>query len=231
MFHLVRAATLVILIVGLHVCGATAQAKSQREMVAEIMSWWAGQYDNYRQLNFDTSWRRPGTAITPEITQSGRRIVATVLDAPQLGDAVLYFEEYRDERPGIANRQRVTVLRWDDKTKRVRAVQHFFAPGLSYDRDSLGPDSIAKMTKDEFFFQPGCDLYFRWDEHNQRYMGGMLPRSCVYEHEVDGMVYAEFDMLLWPDQLWYRDRSRRVVNDTIRGEIDGFNWLRFEKRE
>ena len=56
-----------------------------------------------------------------------------------------------------------------------------------------------------------------------------MPRTCEYEHPGDGMVYAEFDMILWPNALWYRDRSRRVANHTIRGEIDGFNWLRFDK--
>lgn len=209
---------------------ARAETKSPGDMVREVALWWAGSYDNTRQFEFDAAWRRGELAAVPELTQSKRRIVTTRLDAPHLGDQVIYFEEYRAERPGIANRQRVTAITWDEKTSSVRAVQHFFAAGLSYDRATLSPDAVATFAKERFYFQPGCDLYFRWDDKNKRYTGGMMPKTCVYEHEVDGMVYAEFDMLLWPDQLWYRDRSKRVLNDTIRGEIDGFGWLRFEKR-
>ena len=34
-----------------------------------------------------------------------------------------------------------------------------------------------------------------------------------------------------PNQLWYRDRSIKLMNNKIRGEIDGFSWLLFDKRD
>ncbi len=38
-------------------------------------------------------------------------------------------------------------------------------------------------------------------------------------------------MLLYADQLWYGDRSLRVRDGSVRGEIDGFSWLLFDRRE
>jgi hypothetical protein len=205
-----------------------AHAKTSAEMAQEMAAWWVGAYDNTRQVAADAVWVRAGEKL-PELVRDGRRIVAVKLEAPQLGEHVIYFEEYRASQPGIANRQRVTILKWDEAAQAVRSLQYFFKAGPAYERKPLDPAAVAKMKAEEFTHQAPCDLYFKWDEAHGRYKGGMLPRTCTYEQGVDGVVYAEFDMMLWPDRLWYRDRSKRVVNDSIRGEIDGFNWLRFDK--
>ena len=63
-----------------------------------------------------------------------------------------------------------------------------------------------------------------------RWRGSMDPMACKYPQGSDGIVYAEFDMLLQPDGLWYRDRSIRTRDGSIRGEIDGFSWLLFDRR-
>jgi len=46
---------------------------------------------------------------------------------------------------------------------------------------------------------------------------------------VDGEVCAEFAMLLSEGQHWYRDRSLRLSDGSIRGEVDGFSWLLFDR--
>jgi CpeT/CpcT family (DUF1001) len=207
----------------------TPQTKTPSEMLKEIAAWWPGQYSTQRQVAADAAWARPNAKPTPELTTVARRIMAVQLDAPQLGENVIYFEEFRATEPEVAARQRVTALVWDESTASVRSLQYFFKSGPAYDRKAMPAAQVAKMTKDDFVHQAPCDVYFKWEPDHQRYKGGMLPRSCEYEHPGDGLVYAEFDMILWPDALWYRDRSRRVANHTIRGEIDGFIWLRFDK--
>jgi hypothetical protein len=86
------------------------------------------------------------------------------------------------------------------------------------------------MSRDDFnLSRPFCDLWFTWEGEHDRYRGAMQPRTCVSEPETDGMVTAEFEMLLHGSELWYRDRSIKV-DGTIRGEIDGFSWLLFTRR-
>lgn len=132
-------------------------------------------------------------------------------------------------KSGKAHRQRVVSLEWDAKRGQVRARQLFFR-GARYDREALDPARVAKMTCDEFnLARPFCDLWFTWEREYDRYRGAMQPRTCVSEHETDGMVTAEFEMLLYGSELWYRDRSIKV-DGTIRGEIDGFSWLLFTRR-
>jgi hypothetical protein len=196
------------------------------QMIAEIAERWRGEFDNHAQVRANVERGGPQGA---ELTREKREMQVVRLDAPQIGRTVLYFEEYRGTQPGTAHRQRVVSLVFDPKMRQVRAEQYFFREGPAYDRKPLAAAKVAKMQPTDFRRQPNCDLYFTWEAANKRYRGAMLPRTCVYEHEIDGWVYAEFEMLLYPEELWYRDRSMRVMNGTIRGEVDGFSWLLFTR--
>jgi hypothetical protein len=200
--------------------------KSPETMIAEISRWWAGGYNNHKQVQLNTSIEAP---IAPEITQTKRVFNAEILNAPQLGNTVVYFQEFMGENAKTANRQRVMTLEWDEKTGTVRGRQHFFKGGPTYEREPKAASDVARLNKSDFNLISGCDLYFKWDAKNQRYQGSMAPRTCVYEHETDGMVYAEYDMLLWAEQWWYRDRSVKIRDNTERGAIDGFQYIRFTK--
>ncbi len=201
-------------------------APSPDRQIREIAERWVGDFDNHLQVR---SNRERGGARGPELSLERREMKVVRLDAPQLGKNVLFFEEYRAASPGKAHRQRVVSLEWDDKRAQVRARQFFFR-GARYDRDPLDPARVAKMSRDDFnLSRPFCDLWFTWEGEHDRYRGAMQPRTCVSEHETDGMVTAEFEMLLHGSELWYRDRSIKV-DGTIRGEIDGFSWLLFTRR-
>ena len=206
----------------------SAQAKTPDEMIAEIAELWTGSFNNHRHIALNAQWGGPKA---PEISDETREMEVWRMDMPELGDTVLYFEEYRATEPGKAHRQRVTALTWDEKYGQVRAIQYFFRQGPGYDRSLLPPEQVAKMSRSDFDHVARCDLFFIWDEANQRYQGSMKRYACTYDHVTSGMVFAEFDMLLYPDQLWYRDRSIKLSDNEIRGEIDGFSYLRFDRME
>jgi hypothetical protein len=111
----------------------------------------------------------------------------------------------------------------------VKAEQLFFREGPTYDRPLLPADQVAVLGEEAFIRYPGCDLLFRFEPEHDRWRGAMRPGTCRYHHPQDGEVYAEFAMLLPVDQLWYRDRSLRLSDGGIRGEVDGFSWLLFDR--
>ncbi|MCU0757876.1 MAG: CpcT/CpeT family chromophore lyase [Steroidobacteraceae bacterium] len=201
-------------------------APTTQAMIEQIATRWTGSFDNHRQVAANLE---RGAPAAPELTRERRTMQVLRLDSPQLGEVVLYYEEFRDTQPGKAHRQRVVSLVADAASGQVRAKQLFFDQGPAYDREPLTSAAVAKLPPSSFRHEANCDLYFTWQAAQQRYRGSMRPRTCVYPHPVDGMVYAEFDMLLYPDQLWYRDRSLRVADGSIRGEIDGFSWLLFDR--
>jgi hypothetical protein len=194
--------------------------------IAEIAARWTGEFNNHRQVDANIARGEPAA---PELTRERRDMRVYRIQAPQIGKTVLFYEEFRATQPGLANRQRVVSLVLDTTSQRIRAEQWFFKTGPTYDRKPLDPAGVSKLTREQFTRHPTCDLYFDFEPNGQRYRGGMLPKACVYEHPGDGMVVADFEMLLYPTQLWYRDRSIRVSNGTVRGEIDGFSWLLFDR--
>ncbi len=201
--------------------------KTTEMMIQEIAESWVGQYDNHRQVANNIAL---GDQVAPEMTREKREMKVLRLDAKQFGEVVLYLEEFRETNPQVAHRQRVMGLIYDKEQKKVRVKQFFFKTGGTYDRKPLAAEIVAKMPLESFDYIDKCDLFIDFEVKNNRYRGSMLCKTCVYDHPIDGKVYAEYDMLLFKNQLWYRDRSMKVADGCIRGEIDGFSWLRFDKK-
>lgn len=197
------------------------------ESIAAILALWQGEFDNGRQVA--ASLARGGPAA-PELPRERRWLSVQRLEAPQLGEAVLYLQEFRASRPALAQRQRVLALVWEEERQAVRAQQLFFASGPTYDRPPLAAETVAGLPPEAFVRHPGCDLFFEWEEEHRRWRGAMLPGACRYCHPGDGEVAAEYAMLLQEGQFWYRDRSLRVADGSVRGEVDGFSWLLFDRR-
>ncbi len=193
-----------------------------------IAARWQGSFHNRRQVAAHVA--RGGPAA-PELTRELRTMVVERLQAPQLGEVVLYFQEFRASAPHLAHRQRVVVLRQDQDRGAVRAEQLFFRGGPTYDRPPLAASLAADLGPEAFDRHPGCDLFFAAEPALDRFRARMDPGACRYSHPQDGEVCAEFEMVLHPDQLWYRDRSLRLADGSVRGEIDGFSWLLFDRAE
>lgn len=202
------------------------------DAIAAIATAWEGRWSNQRQVEAN---RQRGGPVAPELTQELRDMRVMRLDAPQLGDVVLFFEESKQSVPGLVHRQRVVSLEPvdhpcdTDGDAVVIAKQLFFRSGPTYDRPPLQAADVAELGAAEFRREPGCDLLFSWESQLQRWRGSMRPCACQYHHPSSGLVYAEFAMLLLPDQLWYRDRSLKLPDHSIRGEVAGFSWLLFDR--
>lgn len=193
-----------------------------------IAARWQGSFHNRRQV---AATLARGGPEAPELTRELRTMEVERLQAPQLGELVLYFQEFRASAPQLAHRQRVVVLRQDPGRGAVRAEQLFFRGGPTYDRPPLAATQVQTLGPEAFDRHPGCDLFFEAEPALDRFRARMDPGACRYRHPQDGEVCADFEMLLHPDQLWYRDRSLRLADGSVRGEIDGFSWLLFDRAE
>ncbi|MFN9619200.1 MAG: CpcT/CpeT family chromophore lyase [Synechococcaceae cyanobacterium] len=197
-----------------------------QQQIEAILALWQGRFDNSRQV---AATLARGGAPAPELTRERRRLEVQRLEAPQLGAVVLYLQEFRASRPEVAQRQRVLTLVWDGAAGAVRAEQWFFAEGPTYDRPPRAPAAVAELAPEAFQRHPGCDLFFTHEPELDRWRGAMRPGACTYCHPGDGEVAAEYEMLLRAGELWYRDRSLRLADGRVRGEIDGFSWLLFDR--
>ncbi len=196
------------------------------DLLQTFADYWTGSFSNERQARAERLNREPDY---PEAVRLVRDMRVHRLDAPAIGDVVLFLEEIRTDQPQLAHRQRVMSLLWRESTGEIEVEQLFTSLDQAYDRPFLPPGEVAQLRRADLFPVAECNLFFRWEPENERFKGGMRPRACRYEHPQSGPVYAEFDMVLDRHRLWYRDRSIKLADGSIRGEIDGFSWLRFDR--
>jgi hypothetical protein len=116
-------------------------------LIQEIARRWTGSFHNHRQVMASEA---RGGSPAPELTRERREMDVHRLDAPQLGDTVLYFQEFRASQPGLAHRQRVMSLVVDHQLQCVRAEQLFFRDGPTYDRPPLEACVVAAMPEEAF---------------------------------------------------------------------------------
>ena len=205
---------------------APDESADPQAAIATVSRLWAGSFDNHRQVKDHLARGEPAF---PELTRERRRLIVVPVAMPQLGAEVLFLEEYRESNPSVAHRQRLVALVWDTERKQVRAEQWFFADLPTYDRVPAKPADVARLSREQLRHESTCDLFFTYEKPLARWRGSMDPGRCRYPQGTDGIVFAEFDMLLHPRGLWYRDRSIRTRDGSIRGEIDGFSWLLFDR--
>ena len=226
-FQLFPAAVVAAILLGAHwpsVSGAVEAGGS--ELLGRFAKYWTGAFSNERQARAERLNREPDY---PEAVRLVRDMRVHRLNAPAIGDIVLFLEEVKTDRPQLAHRQRVMTLLWRESTGEIEVEQLFPSLDQAYDRPLMSPEEVEQLSREDLFLVSECNLFFRWEPEKERFKGGMRPRACRYEHPQSGPVYAEFDMVLDRHRLWYRDRSIKVADGAVRGEIDGFSWLRFDR--
>ncbi len=203
-----------------------AETPDGAELLETFANYWTGSFSNERQAKAERLNREPDY---PEAVRLVRDMRVHRLDAPAIGDEVLFLEEVKSDQPQLAHRQRVMTLLWHESSGEIEVEQHFTSLDQAYDRPPMAAEDVAELGREDLFLVPECNLFFRWEAEAERFKGGMRPQACRYEHPQSGPVYAEFDMLLDRHRLWYRDRSIIIADGSIRGEIDGFSWLRLDR--
>lgn len=216
----------IVTAVAAYLLGHPASAGDGSSTVERFADYWTGLFSNERQVRLNGDRLMPNY---PELVRSDRDHRVYRLSESSLGEVVLFLEETKHSAPDIAHRQRVMTIDWVEASKEIRVNQLFFKTGPAYDRKLLNPETVAVMDADQFDHIARCDLFFTWNEDFQRFEGGMRKQECTYEHQVSGPVYAEFDMILDQYRMMYRDRSIKRTDGSIRGEIDGFSWLIFDR--
>ena len=225
--QLFPAAIVAAILLGTHWPSASGAVEADgSELRERFAKYWTGAFSNERQARAERLNREPDY---PEAVRLVRDMRVHRLNAPAIGDIVLFLEEVKADRPQLAHRQRVMTLLWRESTGEIEVEQLFPSLDQAYDRPFISPEEVEQLSREDLFPVAECNLFFRWEPEKQRFKGGMRPRACRYEHPQSGPVYAEFDMVLDRHRLWYRDRSIKVADGAVRGEIDGFSWLRFDR--
>lgn len=176
-----------------------------------IMDMWPGTYHNGEQI---TAVEKEGGDVW-RVDDSGEGGYLDLtshyikLDRPDIGDHVLYVEEYRDGQPDQTYRQRIYTLSVDDKSQIVRVKMYPFKDKEKYigswkDLSMLDELSIEGITA----FPAICDMLVK--PMDGKYYMYMNESDCTF-----GSKTFNYEVMLSKDLFSYRDK----ITDSEKNEV------------
>lgn len=139
------------------------------------------------------------------------------VEAPELGDTVLYVEQAVMDTPSAPYRQRlysVTGGRVDDE---VRSVVHTLSDPAGAVGACDRPDRA--FPPGSYALRPGCDVLARWEPAEQRFVGGTEGDGCA--SALGEAVYATSEVVVERDLLQSWDRGFSADGEQAWGTVAG----------
>jgi len=179
--------------------------------VEEIMATWPGTYHNDRQITEVTS--RGGDVWRIDDSGEGGYLNITShyikLERPDIGDNVLYVEEYRDGTPSETYRQRIYTIDVDPELSIVKVKMWPFKDKEKYIGAWQTPAVLASLSKDEISAYPDfCDLHVK--QVDDKYYMYMNEQDCTF-----GEKTFNYEVMLGKDMFSYRDKISQKSDGKI----------------
>ena len=193
----VRTAPFVALVSLLAGCAADpTDVPPPEEAVEDVLAdrlydWLVGSFNSERQSEDDPRY----FAIS---------LVACPVDAPELGERVLYIEQATMDSPDQPYRQRLYVVDADDEAGEGWTEIHSLldpaaAVGLCEDADT------ASYAADEVELRDGCGVFVTWDADAESFVGGTEGTDCA--STIGGASWATSGVTILSDRIESWDRG------------------------
>ena len=198
---------------------ASAYSEAELNMQLELLvDWWTGEFDNNEQVV-----RQSGGGLSPPADEPHFRIHGHYLPVqiPDIGEHVLYVEEYKNDDPDNLYRIRLMSLRIDSAENGIRIDLHGRRDQQSLAGSHARLEEIAESGAASWrAFSDDCAIFLRF-EGNQ-FVGGMRPRRCRVatergSEEKDG--YFDYKIIVGENYYWFDDRIRRLDDESVTWEL------------
>ena len=177
-----------------------------------LMEWWPGRYDNHEQIV-----RQSGGGLSALTDKPFYRLhtVFKRVNMPELGENVLYVEEWKNNDPKDIARIRLYALSIDEKEEAV--LVKFITP---LDTKALvgaynDTSKVEKLKKKDVRpFSEACNVYMRWE--GGQFRGGMKEKSCNVNENKE---WFQYQVIVGQKHYWARDRRFTYADNTITYEM------------
>jgi hypothetical protein len=151
-----------------------------------------------------------------------RTIIAPV-EAPWLGQHVLYLEEFLHDDPESIRRQLLLDLQpAEPPAVGVRVRLYSFKEPRRWIHLDRRPKLLSDLRRAEVVKAEGCDLMLK--KEGDQYSGGTVGRDCIDIRD-GGLRYVEYRVVIGEDLYWYRRRVLLRKGNDLQEEVFGFNWF------
>lgn len=177
----------------------------------EIVKEWPGTYNNDIQIE---SIKKEGKDVWL-IDDTGKNGYLHLqshyikIDKPEIGDHVLYVEEYRDHQPKETYRQRIYTLFIDKESNMIKVKMWPFKDKKKFVGAWNNPDLLKSITKEDVSAYPDfCDMHVK--KVGNKYHMAFNGKDCAF-----GDKCFNYEVLLSKDMFSYRDKITELSSGKI----------------
>lgn len=143
-------------------------------------------------------------------------LIACTVEAPELGELVLYIEQALSNRIDAPYRQRLYVVeRIDDESARSRVFTLANEAAMVGACDRAAPTTLAAADATE---RDGCAVDLAWVD-GDHFEGGTVGESCA--SSLNGATYATSEVELYDDRVESWDRGYDGAGSQVWGATGG----------
>lgn len=210
----------------------SVQAQSPLEQdLAQIMAWWPGTYSNDKQVA-DVEERMGEENFTGEVWRVDNSGMGGYLNVtshyaainfPELGQNVLYVEEYRDGNPDETYRQRIYNLTVDEDEQVIRVNLINFKDREKYIGAYKDLSMLDGLTMEDVGAFPDiCDLIV--EQRGNTYHMPMKKNACAF----GGQAFS-YEAVIDGRSFWFRDKIVRLEDDVVVMTMANFNFHKSDR--
>jgi hypothetical protein len=181
---------------------------------------WPGVRDSTEEVFVSSG---PAVAAWGEGAEKRVRTVVAPVEAPWLGQHVLYLEEFLHDDPDSIRRQLLLDLQpAEPPAVGVHVRLYSFKEPRLWVHLNRRPKLLTNLHRAEVVKAEGCDLMLK--RQAEQFSGGTVGRGCI-DIRAGGARYVEYRLVIGEDLYWYRRRVLlRKAND-LQEEAFGFNFF------
>ena len=181
---------------------------------------WPGVRDSTEQVFISSD---PNVTAWGEGSERRVRTVVAPVEAPWLGQHVLYLEEFLHDDPESIRRQLLLDLQpAEPPAVGVRVRLYSFKEPRRWIHLDRRPKLISDLHRAEVVKAEGCDLMLK--KEGDQFSGGTVGRDCIDIRD-GGRRYVEYRLVVGEDLYWYRRRVLLRKGSDLQEEVFGFNWF------
>jgi CpeT protein len=182
------------------------------DLVGTLQDYLVGEFDSSSQAQEDYSYF--------EI-----QLITCPVDAPELGERVVYVEQASMDNSTAPYRQRLYILEADPETNEARTLVYAMEdPDAAIGLCEL--DEVATFEADEATERVDCGVELVWDPEAELFDGGTVGEGC--SSSLNGASYATSQVQLTGDVIESWDQGWDASDAQVWGATAGA--YRFDRR-
>jgi len=188
--------------------------------VEALAKMWPGVRDSTEEVFISSD---PNVSAWGEGAEKRVRTVVAPVEAPWLGQRVLYLEEFLHDDPDSIRRQLLLDLQpAEPPSVGVRVRVYSFKEPQRWIHLNRRPRLLTNLHRAEVVKAEGCDLMLR--KEGDQFTGGTVGRGCIDIRD-GGKRYVEWRLVIGDDLYWYRRRVLLRKGNDLQEEVFGFNFF------